>query len=282
MHFPSFVKSCFLIFILSACSSTDNTNNTEQLTTSGAHKHVCENSNNVKPIRVTMTHKDFSQSHGNAFWINTPYGNNIFITNAHVVALKNGVYKSLILKDANGKALRATIKSVRQIRQSSMDSITGKITTIKVADIAILETSNPVPQSFAATKLKLSAETLEGIITVKGYDNEAKLHNKCLSVANENNLLHLYSNTGRAVHGLSGTAAINNRNEVIGIVTTAGILINKNTGRTDNIFIIPTPNKKSTLFIGKISTPDTFWPLYATLTSAAEIQKFLNDVYHSE
>lgn len=179
---------------------------------------------------------------GSGWWVKTELGDNYFVTNAHVVAKYNTrfiadpseiderlVHSDIALINEDGHAAIANVVSV--IFHGSIIQTRNTIKSITFQkdsyyDVAILKVTNHEDGFYdSLTQLDLSTHNTGEVGAVAGYvPNSANTSmlktSKCMPIVHGEEVSVLISETEKGQQGQSGSAILNEHNQVVGLLTS--------------------------------------------------------------
>lgn len=192
---------------------------------------IAKNKNNVFVIA--------GSARGSAWWVKTDLGDEYFVTNAHVVMPEDESvvpqshesltpYVSQHIRLMNNDGLLAVAEVVAIINSNSFQ--TRRLFNIETVihntyfDVAILKVTHQEKGFYEnLSQLELSERNTGEIGAVSGYvphNNTMVKHSKCLPIAHGEDISVLLSDGEQAIHGQSGSAVLNESNQVVGLLTS--------------------------------------------------------------
>lgn len=229
-----------------------------------------------KPIQVIALNDDLTKSVGSGFYIKNHIGKHLIITNAHVVQNGGHRYHRFVqVLDQNLRRANAKVVAVRHSTYFAKIKGSNNFTLHKMADVAILEVEH-LPNNFEYTPLALSNQKSHGIAYSKGLDYNDNMWEGCFGIAYEGENPHLISQGVTAAHSFSGTPVLNNKGEVLGMITAKGNILFK--------------KKELPLFVKKHQSENIITSeedennarLFAMVTSFDEIRTLLHENYNKK
>ncbi|MFT7144426.1 MAG: hypothetical protein ACI8QY_000477, partial [bacterium] len=282
------IYTALVIITLTACYSTILQTNESITIRSTVQKTIdnetCKPTTDVSPVLIDVTGANGSGSYGSGIRLDTDYGDNIFLTNAHVVTMQNTskhtywkerLYKRITIIDKNRVKVEAEVIGYTNSGDVDIDE--------QIADIAILRSIKPLPQNFVASKHKLAQQSKKEAVFLKGYTSKPNIFGlhpieKCLSAHPSNKALYLSKGYEKSYAGQSGAALLNKNAEIVGLLTKSGEATFADNNNPQRIYIyrhkgeiVPSLESHALNLEGL--------PLYASATPLQEIIQLVNKTF---
>ncbi|MFT7433725.1 MAG: hypothetical protein ACI9TY_001366 [Alphaproteobacteria bacterium] len=290
--YTSILKTIIVMLLVASCASTKKETTIHQDLNTTA---VCT-AETVEPVRINASDSvDGMVSKGSGIWLDTPYGDNIFITNAHLIKNtimnSNGtvksrkIYKKIYVIDSQGMKVQVKVIAHRQLMQTKNNLENYSFTVHKMADIAILVAVDEIPVNFKASKHRLAIKSKNTNAYLGGFsslskDDLTKYKSKntrvqhCTYSLHDKTAIYLHENMHGAYNGSSGTAIIDDDGYIQGLVTVGN---NSQEGERNHVH----QNKDGSIYISFANKASNIpqLKLYAIGTNHHEIRKLLHETF---
>jgi hypothetical protein len=259
----------FTCIVMIGCGSTSSPNNPVIY----SHYEQCAQVD-YNPLQIFQSNDDHSVNKGSVFYLKNKAGKHIFITSAHILKENLNRYQQTAkIRDKHGHIVTADVISIREKRIFKKTNVKNEFSSKDMIDIAILEVLK-LPENFAITPLTLPKTVDVDFALSQGIDASKNHWQGCFGIVYHGDNSYLYNENLRAIESMSGTPVFNENKEILGIITASGHIIREN----KNIYLYVILKKNGEAVITTHRSPDSKI-LFAILTPATELKKFLHETY---